>query len=36
MSRIAMGESLRRILGLSARCLLPGAAWLLLARSGYA
>ena len=36
MSRRAMGESLRRILGLSARCLIPGAAWLVLARSGYA
>ena len=34
MSR--MGESLRRIPALTARCLLPGAAWLLLARSGYA
>jgi hypothetical protein len=36
MSRSAMAESLRRNLGLSARCLVPGIAWLLLARSGYA
>jgi len=36
MSRRAMGESLRRILGPAARAILLGGAWLLLARSGYA